>query len=282
MSGAYVVGYVGDSVGDERRLAAYLPAVETERGLAIPVWRDSDYVDFAPVERDEAQVHLFPRRQAMQYVPGAMVWLAGPALIGLVSRFSEMADLDREFRTWDTTLRGSRWSLELPHAVRHLLSRHVADLEAVIYRYIFDPLEVSHGNLPAAFDLYRAINIEDSVDRSIVSGVYYFCRRDHRRFELVAGISVERGYFATMDEYFAEVTRRIDNLKIARPHERYGVIEDAPVAKPVSVVLPSFVKHISELVDKSYEKPLSGFRLGDEETRTHESQSSAVWGVESD
>ena len=153
-----------------------------------------------------------------------MVWVAGRDLFATVSDMTFLRDFALALGSarWALYGPGFRWRVGTIGDLQMTKRAIGARLRSKLYEFLGDPLEKSHGDAGRVFALYLRLDDEETVDRFLASGLYYFETHNREALELTRFRAVRASLFASdtdFDTRLSELQTWIKQNRLTAPAE---------------------------------------------------------------
>lgn len=247
-------GFVAELVGNEGSLSLGDPVVIHQAQKCVapePGWNVNSLRRVS--RHDEDFVEWLPRNSKVWIGEGQSVWIAGRnfyADLGSSKLAAYQFDLDK----WEIYKRGLRWTTGSKRDFERFQSRIARSAEEALAQLLFDPFEKVAGFVEDVFRVYTALSVQDSLERFVWEGLFYFETRAHRDYSLAARLAVREGFVDSIDAFDVQVQHLREWLRLPRLSESDPVASNSDLWSAASY-LQAFLdaqhtgRHAFELED---------------------------------
>lgn len=240
-----LIGFVGDYIDDKSNMSLYLPVIELDSDLYVPMrekWGNVE--DLKRVDDNGKQfVNMFDEGPEESFLkPGDLIFLAGANFIDSCSRLPKFQGILK------TNLNGLWCSYGENYKYRVGTRGEFRSLSIEIFRTAqkgwlcswfvsTDPL--GNDDLQDYYRVLCGVSDVDFDEWCTIRAIHYHELCDRENYKLIRSMAIARGAFSSPGEFDSHIKQEITWLKQERLRSTVGVTSGRPDGRVSSMTLES-------------------------------------------
>lgn len=240
-----LIGFVGDYIDDKSNMSLYLPVIELDSDLYVPMrekWGNVE--DLKRVDDNGKQfVNMFDEGPEESFLkPGDLIFLAGANFIDSCSRLPKFQGILK------TNLNGLWCSYGENYKYRVGTRGEFRSLSIEIFRTAqkgwlcswfvsTDPL--GNDDLQDYYRVLCGVSDVDFDEWCTIRAIHYHELCDRENYKLIRSMAISRGAFSSPGEFDSHIKQEITWLKQERLRSTVGVTSGRPDGRVSSMTLES-------------------------------------------